>query len=71
MPGVLEGTRVIDFGQHIAGPITRNHDGFGPITTTAPGVKVSRTLVTVGRPDPDRMSPVCSRKWAWAANWTK
>ena len=49
MPGVLK-ARVIDFGQCIAGPITRNHEGFGPITTTAPGVKLSRTPVTVGRP---------------------
>jgi crotonobetainyl-CoA:carnitine CoA-transferase CaiB-like acyl-CoA transferase len=30
--------------------ITRNHQGFGPITTTAPGVKLSRTPMTVGRP---------------------
>ena len=30
--------------------ITRDHEGFGPITTTAPGVKLSRTPVTVGRP---------------------
>lgn len=30
--------------------ITRDHEGFGPITTTAPGVKLSRTPMTVGRP---------------------
>jgi crotonobetainyl-CoA:carnitine CoA-transferase CaiB-like acyl-CoA transferase len=30
--------------------ITRDHEGFGPITTTAPGVKLSRTPVNVGRP---------------------
>ena len=30
--------------------VTREHEGFGPITTTAPGVKLSRTPVTVGRP---------------------
>jgi crotonobetainyl-CoA:carnitine CoA-transferase CaiB-like acyl-CoA transferase len=30
--------------------ITRDHEGFGPITTTAPGMKLSRTPVTVGRP---------------------
>jgi len=30
--------------------ITRDHEGFGPITTTAPGIKLSRTPVTAGRP---------------------
>jgi len=30
--------------------VTRDHEGFGPITTTAPGTKLSRTPVTVGRP---------------------
>jgi crotonobetainyl-CoA:carnitine CoA-transferase CaiB-like acyl-CoA transferase len=30
--------------------VTRDHEGFGPITTTAPGIKLSRTPVTVGRP---------------------
>ena len=30
--------------------VTRDHEGFGPITTTAPGVKLSRTPVTIGRP---------------------
>ena len=30
--------------------ITRDHEGFGPITTTAPGMKLSRTPVTPGRP---------------------
>jgi crotonobetainyl-CoA:carnitine CoA-transferase CaiB-like acyl-CoA transferase len=30
--------------------ITRDHEGLGPITTTAPGVKLSRTPVVVGRP---------------------
>jgi len=32
--------------------ITRDHEGFGPITTTAPGVKLSRTPVSAGRPAP-------------------
>ena len=30
--------------------VTREHEGFGPITTTAPGVKLSHTPVIVGRP---------------------
>ena len=30
--------------------ITRDHEGFGPITTTAPGVRLSGTPVTAGRP---------------------
>ena len=30
--------------------ITRDHAGFGPITTTAPGMRLSRTPVTPGRP---------------------
>ncbi len=30
--------------------VTRDHDGFGPITTTAPGMRLSRTPVNVGRP---------------------
>ncbi len=30
--------------------VTRDHEGFGPITTTAPGVKLSRTPMTTGRP---------------------
>jgi crotonobetainyl-CoA:carnitine CoA-transferase CaiB-like acyl-CoA transferase len=30
--------------------ITRDHEGFGPITTTAPSVRLSRTPVTAGRP---------------------
>jgi len=30
--------------------ITREHEGFGPITTTAPGVRLSRTPMVVGRP---------------------
>ena len=29
--------------------ITRDHEGFGPVTTTAPGMKLSRTPVVVGR----------------------
>ena len=29
--------------------ITRDHEGFGSITTTAPGIKLSRTPVTIGR----------------------
>jgi len=32
--------------------ITRDHEGFGPITTTAPGVKLSRTPVSALRPAP-------------------
>jgi crotonobetainyl-CoA:carnitine CoA-transferase CaiB-like acyl-CoA transferase len=32
--------------------VTREHEGFGPITTTAPGMRLSRTPVTVGRPAP-------------------
>lgn len=30
--------------------VTRDHEGFGPITTTAPGMRLSATPVTVGRP---------------------
>ena len=30
--------------------VTRDHEGFGPITTTAPGVKLSRTPMTIGAP---------------------
>lgn len=30
--------------------ITREHEGFGPITTTAPGMRLSRTPVSAGRP---------------------
>jgi crotonobetainyl-CoA:carnitine CoA-transferase CaiB-like acyl-CoA transferase len=30
--------------------VTREHEGFGPITTTAPGMRLSRTPVSVGRP---------------------
>ncbi len=30
--------------------VTRDHEGFGPITTTAPGVKLSRTPMHIGRP---------------------
>jgi crotonobetainyl-CoA:carnitine CoA-transferase CaiB-like acyl-CoA transferase len=30
--------------------VTRDHEGFGPITTTAPGMRLSRTPVTPGRP---------------------
>ena len=30
--------------------VTRDHEGFGAITTTAPGVRLSRTPVVVGRP---------------------
>lgn len=30
--------------------VTREHEGFGPITTTAPGMRLSRTPVNVGRP---------------------
>jgi len=30
--------------------VTRDHEGFGPITTTAPSVKLSRTPVVIGAP---------------------
>jgi crotonobetainyl-CoA:carnitine CoA-transferase CaiB-like acyl-CoA transferase len=30
--------------------VTREHEGFGLITTTAPGVKLSRTPMTIGAP---------------------
>jgi crotonobetainyl-CoA:carnitine CoA-transferase CaiB-like acyl-CoA transferase len=30
--------------------VTRDHEGFGPITTTSPGMRLSRTPVTAGRP---------------------
>ncbi len=30
--------------------VTRDHEGFGPITTTAPGGKLSRTPMAIGRP---------------------
>jgi crotonobetainyl-CoA:carnitine CoA-transferase CaiB-like acyl-CoA transferase len=30
--------------------VTRDHEGFGPITTTGPAMRLSRTPVTVGRP---------------------
>ncbi len=32
--------------------ITRDHDGFGPITTTGPGPRLSRSAVVPGRPAP-------------------
>jgi crotonobetainyl-CoA:carnitine CoA-transferase CaiB-like acyl-CoA transferase len=32
--------------------VTRDHEGFGPITTTAPGARLSRTPMAVGRPAP-------------------
>ncbi|RPI40975.1 MAG: hypothetical protein EHM59_21200, partial [Betaproteobacteria bacterium] len=40
--------------------LTRDHEGFGPITTTAPGVKLSRTPVTAGRPAPKPGSDAAS-----------
>ena len=40
--------------------ITRDHEGFGPITTTAPGVKLSRTPMTAGRPAAKPGSDVAS-----------
>ena len=30
--------------------VTREHEGFGPITTTAPGMRLSATPASVGRP---------------------
>lgn len=32
--------------------VTRDHEGFGPITTTGPGARLSATPVVVGRPAP-------------------
>ncbi len=32
--------------------VTRDHEGFGPITTTAPGVRLTRTPMNIGRPAP-------------------
>jgi crotonobetainyl-CoA:carnitine CoA-transferase CaiB-like acyl-CoA transferase len=40
--------------------VTRDHEGFGPITTTAPGVKLSRTPMTIGRPAPKPGSDAAS-----------
>ncbi|MGH8638583.1 MAG: CoA transferase, partial [Burkholderiales bacterium] len=40
--------------------VTRDHEGFGPITTTAPGVRLSRTPMTVGRPAPKPGSDAAS-----------
>ena len=40
--------------------ITRDHEGFGPITTTAPGARLSRTPVTPGRPAPKPGSDAAS-----------
>jgi crotonobetainyl-CoA:carnitine CoA-transferase CaiB-like acyl-CoA transferase len=40
--------------------VTRDHEGFGPITTTAPGVRMSRTPMTVGRPAPKPGSDAAS-----------
>ena len=30
--------------------VTREHEGFGAVTTTAPGVKLSRTPAVIGAP---------------------
>jgi crotonobetainyl-CoA:carnitine CoA-transferase CaiB-like acyl-CoA transferase len=40
--------------------VTRDHEGFGPITTTAPGVKLSRTPMSIGRPAAKPGSDVAS-----------
>ncbi len=40
--------------------LTRDHEGFGPITTTAPGVKLSRTPMHVGRVAPKPGSDAAS-----------
>lgn len=40
--------------------ITRDHEGFGPITTTAPSVRLSRTPVQAGRPAPKPGSDAAS-----------
>jgi crotonobetainyl-CoA:carnitine CoA-transferase CaiB-like acyl-CoA transferase len=40
--------------------VTRDHEGFGPITTTAPGVRLSRTPITIGRPAPKPGSDAAS-----------
>ena len=40
--------------------LTRDHEGFGPITTTAPGIKLSRTPVSAGRVAPKPGSDAAS-----------
>ena len=40
--------------------VTRDHEGFGPITTTSPGVRLSRTPVTIGRVAPKPGSDAAS-----------
>jgi crotonobetainyl-CoA:carnitine CoA-transferase CaiB-like acyl-CoA transferase len=40
--------------------VTRDHEGFGPITTTAPGVRLSGTPMQVGRPAPKPGSDAAS-----------
>ncbi|MBM3344753.1 MAG: hypothetical protein FJY56_21990, partial [Betaproteobacteria bacterium] len=40
--------------------VTRKHEGFGLITTTAPGMKLSRTPVTIGRVAPKPGSDIAS-----------
>jgi crotonobetainyl-CoA:carnitine CoA-transferase CaiB-like acyl-CoA transferase len=40
--------------------VTRDHEGFGSITTTAPGVRLSRTPMQVGRPAPKPGSDAAS-----------
>ena len=40
--------------------VTRDHEGFGPITTTAPGVRLSRTPMNIGRPAPKPGSDAAS-----------
>ena len=40
--------------------VTRDHEGFGAITTTAPGVKLSRTPMVIGRPAPKPGSDAAS-----------
>ncbi len=40
--------------------VTRDHEGFGPITTTAPGVRLTRTPMNIGRPAPKPGSDAAS-----------
>jgi crotonobetainyl-CoA:carnitine CoA-transferase CaiB-like acyl-CoA transferase len=40
--------------------VTRDHEGFGSITTTAPGVRLSGTPMQVGRPAPKPGSDAAS-----------
>jgi len=39
---------------------TREHDEIGPVTTTGPGIKLSRTPLVIGRPAPKPGSDAAS-----------